>query len=58
MKRLTNLPGVSKGGRGPRGFWISGTDGRKGCRDDQGEFVPVSQCNPAQYAGKWIKMPE
>ena len=30
----------------------------KGCRDPQGKFVPVAQCNPAQYAGRWIMLPE
>ena len=54
--RLRRLPGRGTGKR--RGIITLAGDERPGCRDAQGKFVPVSQCNPAQYAGRWIMLPE
>lgn len=51
--RLRRMPGRGTGAR--RGII---TLAGQGCRDSEGKFVPVSQCNPAQYAGRWITLPE
>lgn len=50
FSKLRKMPGRGTGAQ--RGdITLAGTE-RKGCRDKDGEFVPVAQCNPAQYMSK------
>lgn len=54
LKRTVTLTGKNRRTPGAlTGLSLSG----KGCRDAQGKFVPVLQCNPAQYMGKWVSLP-
>lgn len=52
MTRLRGTVTLTGGNRRTPGALTGLSLSGKGCRDSQGKFVPVSQCNPVQYMGR------